>query len=549
MTTKYLVSFATPEFYTANKRLITSAKHFGIDKYITYTKNDIVNTEFWNQNKTILTQKRGAGYWLWKPYVILKTLNEINENDYVIYSDSGIEIISDLNILFTLCHDNNGIFLINCGHQYNKTWTKRDCFILMDCDKRDYWESEQLTASFQIYQKNSYSIQFVQKWFEYCKNINILTDVPNICEKSNFGDFKDHRHDQSILSLLSKKCNIEIYRDPTQWGNYLKMPEYRIKGEFLHHDYSANYFSNSAYGTLLNHHRLKTKSMFSQEIDKFKLKLKSIIYIFKKILILLLPKEKTNDKCSFCNSDEISIFTKDKYWEIHYCKKCKNAWTSPPPNEVDYENKDFHFESGAQIIENLPSQWQKSLDLIINIIEKNISIEKHILEIGCGQGILLQKLNKLGYITEGIEPSISASKISKEKGIKTEKGYFPNENITGKYDLIVLNHVFEHVKDFKEFHLALNDHLNVGGFILFTQTNWRGLMPLLYRNNWYAWVPEDHYWHFSVKGLKMLFKENCWRVKTIKYSSLEHGGNIISRIALSIPSLGDQFHILFKKIN
>ena len=43
------------------------------------------------KNKEILSRKRGSGYWLWKPYLILKTLKEkLNYGDYLIYIDAAI---------------------------------------------------------------------------------------------------------------------------------------------------------------------------------------------------------------------------------------------------------------------------------------------------------------------------------------------------------------------------------------------------------------------------------------------------------------------------
>jgi len=41
-----------------------------VDEYYNYGPNDIDN-EFKKKNIEILSQKRGNGYWLWKPYFIL----------------------------------------------------------------------------------------------------------------------------------------------------------------------------------------------------------------------------------------------------------------------------------------------------------------------------------------------------------------------------------------------------------------------------------------------------------------------------------------------
>src|SRR5208282_2331127 len=62
-----------------------SALNKGVDFILNYRKSHI-DKEFFEKNKHILSQKKGDGYWLWKPYFILKTLENAPENSTVIYS-------------------------------------------------------------------------------------------------------------------------------------------------------------------------------------------------------------------------------------------------------------------------------------------------------------------------------------------------------------------------------------------------------------------------------------------------------------------------------
>ncbi len=251
---KYLVNFATLGFLRSQWRLNKSAKKFGIDKTISYFAWSIKNTSFYKENKKILDQKRGSGLWLWKPYIILETLNNIKHGDFLIYADSGIEVIADLSPLSDISFE-KGAMLFICPSQINKTWTRRDCFVLMDCDEEKYWSGQQTNGAFQCFIKNDKNIDFVREWLRYCQNPNVLADIPNICGKPNFPEFKDHRHDQSVLSLLAIKYQQEIFRDPSQWGNYIKMQEFRVKGEFIQCPYSDEPYINSPYTTLFDHHR------------------------------------------------------------------------------------------------------------------------------------------------------------------------------------------------------------------------------------------------------------------------------------------------------
>jgi hypothetical protein len=53
---------------------------------------DDLDDEFKLNFKDILREQRGGGYWIWKPYIIKKHLDKINDNDILIYMDAGCSI-------------------------------------------------------------------------------------------------------------------------------------------------------------------------------------------------------------------------------------------------------------------------------------------------------------------------------------------------------------------------------------------------------------------------------------------------------------------------
>ncbi len=69
-----------------------------VDYFYAYGPKDI-DIEFKLSNNDILSRNRGNGYWLWKPYFILKTLKEkLREGDYLIYTDATILYLSLIHI-------------------------------------------------------------------------------------------------------------------------------------------------------------------------------------------------------------------------------------------------------------------------------------------------------------------------------------------------------------------------------------------------------------------------------------------------------------------
>ena len=86
-----------------------------------------------------------------------------------------------------------------------KKYSKRDAFILLDADSPIYADTYQYMAGIQIYKKTNFSINFVEKLFNYSTDKRIITDDHNAQGLPNYKGFIDDRHDQTVLSLLTKK--------------------------------------------------------------------------------------------------------------------------------------------------------------------------------------------------------------------------------------------------------------------------------------------------------------------------------------------------------
>jgi hypothetical protein len=267
-------------------RLNESAGKFGINTIFSYSDREIENTDFYRENRDILSQPRGHGYWLWKPYIILESLHKLNNGDVIIYSDSGIEIIAPLDPLVQICLHEQPILLFANGNLINSQWTKRDCFILMGSDEKACRKARQCDGACILIKKTADTIRFVEQWLEFGKDPRIITDIPNTLGKKNSWRFIEHRHDQSILSIMAYQGKLNFYRSPTQFGNHYKSPPFRIPGEFNCVSqnrlkqvkyYATNPLNNSPYYQLLNQHRSRKNQEPGKPRPLFK-KLKARIH-------------------------------------------------------------------------------------------------------------------------------------------------------------------------------------------------------------------------------------------------------------------------------
>jgi len=233
---KYHINYANGRYLKAQEYCSQSAKSAGFDEIISFSINDI-DREFLEKNINILSQSRGAGYWIWKPYFIKKTLDRMNDGDLLVYSDSGSYYQESVQPLIdTIQSEKSGVLSFELTGLLERVYTKRDTFVLMGLDEPKYSETSQREATYIWLIKNEFTVNLINEYLEYAQDIRIITDSPS--QNENFFDFQDHRHDQSIWSLLCKKYDITPHRLISQHGAHL-----------------VNDFPNDTYGQIAVHHR------------------------------------------------------------------------------------------------------------------------------------------------------------------------------------------------------------------------------------------------------------------------------------------------------
>lgn len=210
---KYFVTYGN-EFYTqSKKRILEEAKYFKIfDECIGYEPNDL-DSEFKKANYDILSKKRGAGYWIWKPYVVMKTLNKMNNGDILLYCDAGctlhIKGMDRMNQYLDIVRKNNTGILGFQMEFVEKHWTKAD--LIQHLDAHKHIDSGQIMATTYFIRKCDKSMEFVRNWLELVQNTHFVDDSVSVLP--NYIGFQEHRHDQSCFSLLSKLNNATILSD------------------------------------------------------------------------------------------------------------------------------------------------------------------------------------------------------------------------------------------------------------------------------------------------------------------------------------------------
>ena len=212
------INFADKKWRRAQILNTWSMKHKGkIDKIIEYSPGDI-DEQFQKDNAELLSVKRGYGYWLWKPYFINKTLKSLNAGDYLFYCDSGAVVLNNIQLLVDALEETNQDVMCFSLTLKERLYSKRDAFIILDCDSSEYYETNQRLGGYILMRKTSETEILCSEWLQYATDSRIISDDPNALGEDNYYGFIENRHDQTIWSLLTKKHNINPFRDPSQFG-------------------------------------------------------------------------------------------------------------------------------------------------------------------------------------------------------------------------------------------------------------------------------------------------------------------------------------------
>jgi len=101
---KLLINYADQGFIRAQQENARSALTIGgFDQVICYGRHDLDLYFRW-RNRRLLSESRGAGYWLWKPYITLRTLRQrLRDGDILAYCDSDARFVSCIDPLVQIC--------------------------------------------------------------------------------------------------------------------------------------------------------------------------------------------------------------------------------------------------------------------------------------------------------------------------------------------------------------------------------------------------------------------------------------------------------------
>jgi hypothetical protein len=143
---------------------------------------------------------RGNNWWRWKPQIILDALFDLQEDEALLYLDAQ-DLHGDGCFEFAKQYLQDNPILLHQNFHNHISYTKGDCYALMDCLQFFNEKPMQIEAGFLGLRKTDFTIDLMYEWSKWLHVDKAVNDDPS--EYPNHPSFIDHRHDQSILTNLA----------------------------------------------------------------------------------------------------------------------------------------------------------------------------------------------------------------------------------------------------------------------------------------------------------------------------------------------------------
>lgn len=223
--------------------------------------------------------------------------------------------------------------------------------------------------------------------------------------------------------------------------------------------------------------------------------------------------------------------------DVEVCESCGLGLTTKTPSQ-NYK----HYHRDSQYFEN-ESLFRDIFLKRLQIIEKFKKTGK-VLEIGSSTGVMLELFQKKGWEVMGIEPSKKACEIANKRGIKTLNTNFESAALNNIYDVVILNHVLEHLDNPKLILKKCFQVLSKGGLVFIDIPNFGSLASRLWKSKWKYRLLDEHNWHFTHKSLSKLlritgFVEIHWEARSgiFDWGRLSLRRNLLFGLLTLIPDL------------
>lgn len=227
----HFLSFGNGLKFTGSRcRIALEAARMEAFDSITVADGGNLGADYWRERGELVRRyKRGYGLWSWKPYLIRRKLESLDEGDLLMYADVGCSLNHEgrtrLVEYFERASAGPGWLGFSIDGRHEGQWTKRAMLRSFGQDDPTSRARLQLASGIHFIRACEATVRLASQWYVACGNEAEMNDVIAADEHS---EFIAHRHDQSAFSLLSANGPVESIPDESwfepDWQANLRYP-------------------------------------------------------------------------------------------------------------------------------------------------------------------------------------------------------------------------------------------------------------------------------------------------------------------------------------
>ena len=228
-------------------------------------------------------------------------------------------------------------------------------------------------------------------------------------------------------------------------------------------------------------------------------------------------------KCVSCGSTSFKelfrarqyVISDEMKYTLVRCNKCRLVFLNPQPTQEELKRfypSEFFCSTEDKVRTAMPSF------MMLDKVKETMRFKKKgtLLDIGCGRGVFLQRMQHLGWEVHGLDFSPVACQSTSEKIGKDNifEGDLLSINLPQRrYDVITLWHVIEHVNDpvktLRKIHTLLKDN----GLLIIYCPNFNSWLQLIFKEKWYPLSIPHHLFHFTRRTLYHILQITGYSIK------------------------------------
>jgi hypothetical protein len=216
----HFVSFANRRYGGSLVRIRREAEGLGRFTAIRTVDDRRLGDDYWRAHAdTVRRHRRGFGLYTWKPHVIRGALESLPEGDALLYCDAGCSLNAEgrdrLEEYVALAAGHPSQVLAFSLDGNVGEWTKRAALAAVAADDEEMRRRRMVLAGILVLIAGPATLDLVREWERRMADVRLVDDSPS--PGGEHPEFKAHRHDQSIFTLLAHERGLQTIPDETWW--------------------------------------------------------------------------------------------------------------------------------------------------------------------------------------------------------------------------------------------------------------------------------------------------------------------------------------------